>query len=69
MTDDAADALTLLPRRDRDLLDRLARESGGSAGAIAAALLSDTLQALRDHRVLPSGRRLGAVLRRPPPGR
>lgn len=61
--------LDFLARRDRDMLERLAQASGAPAVEIAAALLADTLQAVRDHRVLPSGRRLGSVLRRGPPGR
>lgn len=65
----AGDTLALLPRRDRDFLERLARDTDGEVAAIAAALLSDTLQTLRDHHVLPSGRRVGALLRRPPSGR
>lgn len=54
----ADDRLAFLARRDREMLDRL-----------AAALIADTLQAVRDHRLLPSGRRLGAALRRAPPWR
>lgn len=65
----ADDRLAFLARRDREMLDRLAAASGGSAVEIAAALIADTLQAVRDHRLLPSGRRLRAALRRAPPWR
>lgn len=63
------DALARLPRRDREALERLAAASGGSAAEIAAALISDLLAAARETGVLPSGRRLLALLprRAPPP--